>query len=175
VLHMSGGIWIARDYLKCSGCRRCEIACSLHHEGEIWPESSRIRIFMLIPGLEVIHLCTQCPEYPCVKSCPSSALSIDEKTGAVIVDRGKCSGCGVCIKSCPGEIPHLHPGEGYVVICDLCGGDPQCVKVCREGGWNALWITGKEFFKNTFKLYARKPEEMTMDLLFNLYGDMVEV
>lgn len=32
--------WIMRDYVKCSGCRRCEIVCSLHREGKIWPEAS---------------------------------------------------------------------------------------------------------------------------------------
>jgi len=26
-------IWIVRDYENCTGCRRCELACSLHHEG----------------------------------------------------------------------------------------------------------------------------------------------
>lgn len=41
-------IWIIRDYVKCSGCRKCEIACSLFHEKRIWPEASRIRIFMLV-------------------------------------------------------------------------------------------------------------------------------
>ncbi|MGQ9461025.1 MAG: 4Fe-4S dicluster domain-containing protein, partial [Candidatus Bathyarchaeaceae archaeon] len=37
-------IWVVRDYLKCSGCRKCEIACSLFHEKRIWPEASRIRV-----------------------------------------------------------------------------------------------------------------------------------
>ncbi|MBS7657470.1 4Fe-4S dicluster domain-containing protein, partial [Candidatus Bathyarchaeota archaeon] len=62
-------VWIFRDLLRCSGCRRCELACSLHHEGKMWPEASRIRIFMLFPGAEVIHLCSQCHDYPCVASC----------------------------------------------------------------------------------------------------------
>ncbi|MEM2803268.1 MAG: 4Fe-4S dicluster domain-containing protein, partial [Nitrososphaerota archaeon] len=39
----SDKVWIARDFLKCSGCRLCEIVCSLHHEGRIWPEASRVR------------------------------------------------------------------------------------------------------------------------------------
>ncbi len=43
-----GGILVTPD--KCSGCRLCEIACSLEHEGIIWPEASRIRIFELLPG-----------------------------------------------------------------------------------------------------------------------------
>ena len=44
---------IVRDYEKCSGCRRCELACSMHHEEWWWPEASRIRVFMPFPGVEV--------------------------------------------------------------------------------------------------------------------------
>ena len=84
-------IWIVRDYLKCSGCRKCEIACSLFHENKIWPEASRIRVFMLVPGVEVPHLCAQCDDYPCVESCPVNALSVSEETGAVLVDKEKCT------------------------------------------------------------------------------------
>ena len=78
--------WISRDYLKCTGCRRCEIACALHHENKIWPKASKIRVFMLVPGVEIPHFCTQCTVYPCVKACSHNALSIDENTSAVLVN-----------------------------------------------------------------------------------------
>jgi Fe-S-cluster-containing hydrogenase component 2 len=26
----------------------------------------------------------------------------------------------------------MHPEEKYVLICDLCGGDPKCVRHCPE-------------------------------------------
>lgn len=79
-------VWIGRDYERCSGCRRCKIACSLSHEGLIWPEASRIRVFMLVPGVEVPHLCFQCEDYPCIDACPTGALSINPETGAVETD-----------------------------------------------------------------------------------------
>lgn len=163
-------VWVARDYLKCSGCRICEVVCSIHHEGRIWPEASRIRVFMLIPGIEVPHFCTQCPDYPCVKSCPFNALSVNEETGAVLVDKKACVGCGKCFEACPGRIPHLHPKENYVLICDLCDGNPQCAKVCQEGKWNALSVS-KKGASLSYKLYARTPEEMTKELVLNLYGE----
>ena len=75
---MANHIWITRDYIKCTGCRRCEIACSLHHEGWIWPEASRIRVFMPFPGVEVPHFCAQCQDYPCIESCKFDALSVDD-------------------------------------------------------------------------------------------------
>jgi Fe-S-cluster-containing hydrogenase component 2 len=97
-------IWIARELSKCSGCRKCEIACSLFHENRIWPEASRIRVFMLIPGVDFPHFCVQCEDYPCVNACPANALSISRETGAVLVDAEACTACGSCIEACPGKI-----------------------------------------------------------------------
>lgn len=169
----SNPIWIARDYLKCSGCRRCEVACSLHHENTIWPEASRIRVFMLVPGVEIPQVCAQCHDYPCVESCPVDALSVDEKTSAVIVDREECTSCGLCIEACPGRIPFIHPGDDKATICDLCDGDPECVKACLAGNWDALWVVPNT--KNTsYKLYARRPEEVTKEVAVGIYGEKGE-
>jgi len=163
-------IWIARDYSRCTGCRRCEIVCSLSHEGKIWPEASRVRVFMLVPGVEIPHLCTQCPDYPCVDVCPVDALSINKETEAVIVDKEKCTACGKCVDACPGKIPYMHPTENYAVICDLCGGKPKCVEACAEGGWYALETIRREDTP-TFKLYAKTPEEITKNVIVKLYGE----
>lgn len=162
-------IWIARDFSRCSGCRRCEIACSLFHENRIWPEASRIRVFMLVPGVEFPHFCVQCEDYPCVEACPTNALSVSRNTGAVLVDADTCVGCGNCIEACPGRIPHMHPTENRVLICDLCSGDPQCVKVCQEGLWNVLSIVPRR--DHFYKLYARTPDEIVQNLTVKTYGE----
>jgi len=162
-------IWIARELSKCSGCRKCEIACSLFHENRIWPEASRIRVFMLIPGVDFPHFCAQCKDYPCVKSCPVDALSISKETSAVLVNAETCIACGQCIDACPGRIPHTHPKGKHILICDLCGGDPQCVKVCQEGGWNTLKKVPRKNY--AYKLYARTPDEITRDLAVKTYGE----
>ena len=39
--------------------------------------------------------------------------------------------CGLCIAACPEAAP-LRGADGKVVKCDLCGGDPQCVKACAR-------------------------------------------
>jgi len=170
--------WIVRDYLRCSGCRRCEIACSLEHEGKIWPEASRIRVFMLVPGVEIPHVCAQCHDYPCISACPVNALSLDNETYAVLVDKEKCISCGKCIDECPGRIPFLHPRDNKAVICDLCGGDPECVKVCQEAKFNALWVVReeREWAKKNVnrKLFAQTPEDLTSDVATNVYGDKAE-
>jgi len=127
---------------------------------------------MLVPGAEVPHFCAQCEDYPCVEACPEDALSISKETEAVIIDRAKCTACGLCIKACPGRIPHIHPTDKYAVICDLCGGKPRCVEACRKGEWNVLkTVTRKD---RSYKVYARTPEEITRDLVVNLYGEAGE-
>jgi len=159
-------VWLFIDPDKCSGCRRCEIACSIFHEGKIWPEASRIRVFTLAPGLDVPIVCTYCKDFPCVKACPTGALHVDEKTGALVVDKDKCIKCHRCYEACPGHIPTYHPTEGYALICDLCGGDPQCAKVCLEGA-----IQVKPYgAMDTYKLLADEPEEIVKDLADKYLG-----
>ncbi len=156
---MISHIWIMRDYDRCVGCRLCEIACSLKHEGRIWPEASRIKIFEYAPGVFVPNLCIQCPDYPCVEKCPTKALYVDEKTGAVRVDEGRCTLCGICVEICPVGSIYVVKDKKSVIICDLCDGDPECVKTCRELGYNALEVVPRPEI-NTLKLYAVKPEEI---------------
>ena len=162
-----------RELQRCSGCRMCEIACSLHHEGRIWPEASRVRVFMFVPGVDFPHLCTQCHDYPCVEACPVEALSVDDETSAVIVDREKCTACKACVAACPGRVPFLHPGDGKATICDLCGGDPECVKVCQEGNWDVLRVVERTE-EHSYKLYARRPGEVTEQLVKILFGERGE-
>jgi Fe-S-cluster-containing hydrogenase component 2 len=170
---MRGLIWIAREYERCSGCRICELACSLHHEGWMWPEASRIRVFMPFPGVEVPHLCAQCDDYPCVESCPVDALSVDEETSAVLVDEDKCTSCILCIKACPGQIPYLHPKTGKAVICDLCGGDPECVKACSRAKYDALRRVEEPMSKNR-KLFSRNPIAVAKDLAVKFFAEKGE-
>ena len=142
----------------------------------MWPEASRVRVFMLVPGVEIPHLCAQCHDYPCVSACPVDALSVGNETGAVLVDREKCTACAICIKACPGNIPFLHPGDNKAVICDLCGGNPECVKACQEAQLNALLLVRERKGRVNMnrKLFAQTPEELTEDVAINLYGEKAE-
>ena len=138
----------------------------------MWPEASRVRVFMPFPGLEVAHLCAQCQDYPCVNACPVQALSTDQN-GAVAVDREKCISCGSCIRACPGTVPFLHPGDNKATICDLCGGEPKCVEVCTEAGYNALTLTSEGPSVHR-KLYSRHPVEVAKDLAIKFFGEKGE-
>jgi len=136
-----------------------EIVCALKHEGIPDSPFSRIKIFEYIPGIPVPQLCVQCPDYPCVNACKFGALHVDVRTGAVVVDREKCTACGLCIAVCPGNIPRRVKGLKYVLICDLCEGDPECVRVCQRLGHSALVKVEKHPGYGA-KLYAVPPERI---------------
>ncbi len=163
-------VWILITPDRCSGCRLCEVACSLEHEGIIWPEASRIRIYELFPGVNVPHTCVQCPDYPCVESCNFDALSVDEKTGAVLVNEEKCTECGACVLACPGNVPRIPAGKGSVVICDLCGGQPKCVEVCHEAGHDALTLV-RGNYRSIYRTFAKDPVEKSAELAKKLFGE----
>lgn len=119
---------------NCTGCRLCEMACSFHHEQECSWTKSRIKI---LQGTEWAFdfplLCIQCAEAPCIESCPMDALYRDEATGVVLLDAENCTGCEACIDACPLHALALDEGKAIVFKCDLCGGDPECVKWCTRG------------------------------------------
>lgn len=116
---------------KCTGCRVCEIVCSIAKESAINPKMSRIRVVTAYPGtVDTLAVCRQCEDAPCVAACPTRAISIDQKTRAVIVDSATCTGCGVCVDECPCGAVIIDEKKNVSVICDLCHGEPECAKWC---------------------------------------------
>jgi hypothetical protein len=41
-----------------------------------------------------------------------------------------------CAEACPAQYIRGNADTGQPLICDLCGGDPQCVKACMEQSGN---------------------------------------
>jgi carbon-monoxide dehydrogenase iron sulfur subunit len=118
----------------CSGCRACEVACVAWHEGRFGTASARIRVTKIEPlGVDHPHVCRLCRRPSCVAACPTGALYKDETTGAVLLHADDCIGCSACVDACPFGVATLHPETGLALICDLCGGDPACVKRCATG------------------------------------------
>jgi Fe-S-cluster-containing dehydrogenase component len=84
------------------------------------------------PLLNFSLTCRSCEDAKCVAACPEKALKQSEHTGILMVDEKKCEGCDWCVQACPHGGITLHPDTRVAVACDLCGGDPQCVKYCPE-------------------------------------------
>lgn len=50
----------------------------------------------------------------------------------VLVNKEKCTGCGECVDSCPGEVYGLIDGKADAVNTDECHGCHTCEEVCPE-------------------------------------------
>ncbi len=121
------------DYQKCTGCRLCELVCAVMHDGISNPARSRIKVMKWeAEGLYVPMSCQQCEDAPCMNVCPVKAISRDEELGTVVVDYDVCIGCRACVAVCPFGAMNYNPIDKKVFKCDLCDGDPQCVRFCEE-------------------------------------------
>ena len=69
------------DMEKCTGCRTCELVCSVKHEGAANPSKSRIKIVKWEwEGRYVPMSCQQCVDAPCGQVCPVAAITRDRGT-----------------------------------------------------------------------------------------------
>lgn len=136
----------------CSGCMYCVSACSTYNAGATSMFRSCIHI-VRHEGHALTRIdeeddlifdmvnCQQCDEPYCMNACPVMAIKRDAVTGAMLIDHDKCIGCQMCMISCPFGAIFYDRERKSSVKCDLCGGDPQCVKFCPTG---ALQFISKE-------------------------------
>ena len=119
------------NHQACTGCRLCQVVCSVKKEGVSDPGRARIQILMKeMEGVYLPVVCRQCEDPLCAEACPVEAISIDESTGLVVMDQDLCTGCLECISACPYGGIFWHEDLDKILRCDLCGGDPECVKFC---------------------------------------------
>ena len=125
----------------CTDCRVCEVACSLVHssQGEVNPAWARLRVEHAPQvaaragetgfgfAVAICHHCANPP--PCAVVCPTDAFYYDPVTYAAVIDQGKCIQCMECVPACPFDTIYVG-SAGELLKCDLCGGDPVCVKAC---------------------------------------------
>lgn len=139
---------ILADSSRCVGCGRCELACTEFNEGVAQPSLSRIKIQRNLAygprpfseskarglwgdGVAVQDACRQCPHpVPCAEACPNEAIVEDPKTGARVVDTGKCVGCRLCLRACPWAMMSFNEATSRATKCFLCHGAPKCVEAC---------------------------------------------
>jgi anaerobic carbon-monoxide dehydrogenase iron sulfur subunit len=131
------------DYDNCTGCRGCEVVCSLNMWGEINPNRSAIRNIRteqdgLVSTIPVV--CQQCQDAICEAVCPVEAISRNANSGALVIDKEKCLGCRCCVYSCPFGGVSLDPITLQSSKCDLCGGDPQCAAMCPKDALNFVRV-----------------------------------
>ncbi|MBU1181783.1 MAG: 4Fe-4S dicluster domain-containing protein [Proteobacteria bacterium] len=125
---------LALDPQKCNGCKLCEIACSLFHDGEVDPARSRIHVLEWnLKGIFLPVFCQHCADAPCKAACPKDAISWQDDWGRVVIDYDRCVSCQMCVAACPFGSIGFDKAREVVFKCDLCNGQPQCVNFCEPG------------------------------------------
>ncbi len=110
------------------------MACSFAHTDMFSSELARIRVAKREEaGIDVPMVCQLCRRPACIDACPTGALGRDRDDGHITVDESRCTGCGLCAGACPHLAIAYHPETEMPLICDLCGGEPACVKRCVVG------------------------------------------
>jgi anaerobic carbon-monoxide dehydrogenase iron sulfur subunit len=124
---------------RCVGCRICELSCAMsHHQGAFNPRYGLIRVesnreiglHKPVSHMDYPHICRQCEPAPCVDACPVEAYVPMDGLSIQAVDLEACIGCGQCREACPYGMVLMNYKTDKAMKCDLCGGDPLCVRYC---------------------------------------------
>jgi anaerobic carbon-monoxide dehydrogenase iron sulfur subunit len=116
---------------RCVGCGSCVSACAFAHEGSQRPEASRVHIYKFqFEGVSVPMLCQHCSDAACVSVCPTGAMHRNPVTAEIEYDISRCIRCRMCSMACPFGNCIFDSRTDSILKCDLCEGDPACVKVC---------------------------------------------
>jgi anaerobic dimethyl sulfoxide reductase subunit B (iron-sulfur subunit) len=129
------------DNEKCIQCFGCEVACRTWRGIELgvkWRSVKNIWIgkYPDVTSTSLSAACMHCADPVCVSVCPENAIKKRAKDGIVVVDRGKCVGCGTCLEECNFSAPQIG-ADGKMQKCDLCVHEidhdkefPPCVETC---------------------------------------------
>ncbi len=141
------------DLNRCTGCRSCEVWCSFRKYRQCIPENANIRVVKMDRlGIHTPIFCLQCEEPFCREICPTHALSFDSQ-GYLTWNKERCVGCHACLLACPFGAIWASPDK-EIARCDLCKGDPSCVRHCDAGALSYTAVSEIENRKNV--LLAKK-------------------
>ncbi|ADK80275.1 ferredoxin-like protein [Sediminispirochaeta smaragdinae] len=158
---------IIHDSRLCTGCKRCEINCTVSNDGKVHPYIARVKIGRNFnygkSGVTMAwayrdgqmgnfklngETCKQCAEPYCANACPVQAISTDENTGARVVNTDICIGCGSCERACPFGMATVDPERKKSTKCLLCYGHPACVAGCPNSALTFVsWEDAIELYK----------------------------
>ena len=140
----------------CSFCGACSAACSLVKAGRFDPAVSRIRVETAGSCTPLrAAVCRHCEDPACVTACMRGIIEKNEATGLVTRRHEDCFRCAACAVNCPVGACVQDKELNAFTACDLCGGDPLCVKVCLSGA-----LRYEEDAENSASVRSRYAEKM---------------
>jgi Fe-S-cluster-containing dehydrogenase component len=144
------GVLVA-ERARCTGCQRCEQACTLFNQAKGSAYVARVRqrpnYFFgdegvgsgggLYYDLNFTPItCRQCKDPACGNACPVQAISADPRFGnARTIDESKCIGCGACAAACPWNVPVVDLETRKSTKCITCG---ECARNCPTGALRVI-------------------------------------
>jgi Fe-S-cluster-containing dehydrogenase component len=116
----------------------------MRNEGVFNHALSRVRSVRFLGDIPFsLLVCLQCDNPACVKSCEENAIFKEAETGIVKIDDSRCTQCLMCVDACLyGAIFHVERRH-KIIKCELCKGDPECVKSCPNGALSFNEMTSK--------------------------------
>ena len=158
---------VTMDPETCVGCRNCEYACAFRQAGNFELRNSNIRVnFYPEDRVCIPWTCMHCEKSWCMEVCPAGAILRNAQTGAVEIDSQRCAGCKMCMLACPYGAIRFDAGEKICQKCDLCDGDPQCVKFCMSGALHYVEV------EEAFAFRRRSFDSRLKEILGLQKGDM---
>ena len=114
---------------RCTGCMRCELACSYMQTGTFQPAKSVIRISPFEAHTSYApYTCTQCAEAWCLVACPVEAITISP-VGAKVVRDDMCV-CKLCTIACPYTAPFSTIPTPRKPLSVISVRGPACAEAC---------------------------------------------
>jgi Fe-S-cluster-containing hydrogenase component 2 len=120
---------------KCNDCLECEKACVKAHPSSVAAGKPRIKVSKDDGGKRVAMMCVHCDSCPPSEVCPSALFEFHDDGKYWTLDEHRCFACMACIPRCPYDGVFFEGAFGVETAysCDLCAGDPACVKACKAG------------------------------------------
>ncbi len=125
-------VYVEQD--RCLACRNCQRACFFNWSISSGFKNGLLNIFLDLDKRAIFAVtCLHCEDAPCMEICAVEAILRDPSTNAVVVDAFLCVGCEMCVPACPYGNIQFDDKRHVAGKCDLCEGDPVCVKNCMAG------------------------------------------
>ncbi len=179
VIENAKGVLLAEP-ARCSGCRRCELACTEFNDGKSHPDIARVKVYRnynfgpqglrhgfynaqggKFGNMRIIQeTCKQCPHpIPCADVCPRGAIEASPPTGARVINPEKCIGCKICTGACPWSMISYDPDTKKATKCFLCEGKPECVAACPNGALKFIdWVDLTKRTPPRSAVYRKAPD-----------------